>query len=130
MKAWSRILFVLVLVFTGVTSLYVWQKYHINFIPRDLCYTRDGAVVGSYERNDPQRCFGTSAVAYEQRTIGPPQGPLDSDSHQVCQKACQKNEWCTHYIYHLPWEYHNANNPPPLGGPGQFGCTLLKQKSG
>lgn len=123
----SKILVALVLVFAGATALYVWQRYNLHFFPRDVCYTRGGAVVGSQKPHDGTHCFGDDMTVFEERSLGGVHGPVRNDSHQVCLHVCQRYEWCSHYIFHLPIEYYDGDGIISTQAPESFACSLLKE---
>ena len=119
----SRRLKVLVLLLTlaagAVAGLLVQQNYDRLF-PRDACYTRDGTDIGDF----PLCAAGKRAI--EERLILPDMldNPYDEPTQRACQKACRQNEWCSHYVFRLPPEYHNSNVIPLTREP--FSCLLLQ----
>ena len=119
-RRYKVILLLFLLLFGGVVLLMVQQNYDRLF-PRDACFTRDGTDIGDY----PLCVEGKQLV--EDRVIMPDMldEPNAEPTHRACQRVCQENELCSHYVFRLPPEYYDSNLM--VQTPESFSCLLLQQ---
>ena len=112
-----------------VNNFQPWRLYPL-FFPQHVCFTSDGVDTGQAEH-----CLIRDARAawkiYEQRSMGTTDSPFTS-VYTGCQKACQANSHCTHYVVSWPeGPYKNSifrGHTFTIIEDDGFSCSLLKSK--
>ena len=119
-----KVILLLFLLSVGGLALIMVQQNHDRLFPRDACFTREGTDIGDY----PLCVEGKQPVVDRSITSDMLDEPYAAPTHRVCQRACQENELCSHYVFRLPPEYYNSNIM--VQSPESFSCLLLQQSPG
>ncbi len=98
----SGIIATLALLFACTTAICISHQYYPYWFPKDVCFSRNHVVVGSWES-----CLKASERAIEERTTGY-DSFMSRAEFEKCKQRCKANKYCSFYTLRGPQHFPHA----------------------